>query len=167
MTTMEAKRVAGGIANWAVSERTRIAAAMSTGAQWEIWLQVELALYLRTVSGLVLREQRYDGSKKSVDIWSVEGTRAYAFELKTESTMTGLVSGVTMLKAIKGDQLKLTENPLATKVRNSGCTALSAFAIGIGSISKFRATAHALLDANTMAVAVDGDFGLFIVTMEL
>lgn len=162
----EAVKLAGEILNWTAKESERIKRAMGTGAQWEIWLQVELALGLKATASLVVREEKYDSSAKSVDLMCQVVNRAFAIELKTESTKTGLVSNMTMLKALKSDKAKLLGNPLAQKVNQMGCTSLSALAIGIGSTSKFRATALGILDAESMVANIQDDFGVYIMLID-
>lgn len=46
MASKEATRFIGNLLNWIVKIRPKIVAAMSAKAQWEIWLQVEMALFL-------------------------------------------------------------------------------------------------------------------------
>ncbi|MBD9504313.1 hypothetical protein M2D07_030695 [Pseudomonas sp. BGr12] len=169
MPSNEAITFCGELMNWAASSTIseRIKSAMDTNAQWEIWLQVELAIYLKSKSGLVVREQNYDASRKSLDILCKLNTRGYAIELKAESLKTGLTSGMTMVQALLSDKSKLEENPLVKTLISFGCNSLTSLVIGIGSISNHRQTALEILsETQAFILSFKDDFGLYILIME-
>ena len=169
MPSNEAMNFCGELMNWVTSSPIpeRIKSAMDTNAQWEIWLQVELAIYLKSKSGLVVREQRYDSSKKSLDILCKLNTRGYAIELKTESLKTNLTSGMTMVQALLSDKSKLEKHPLIKTLASIGCNSLTSLVIGIGSTSDHRQTALEIMEeTKAFVVKFKDDFGLYILIME-
>lgn len=81
--------------------------AISTGAQWEVWLQVALAGVLRKWYGAMGRELRLP-SGKSVDLAFTYRSEYYFIELKVESaTNAGQFAGVSCSKAVDEDLTKL------------------------------------------------------------
>jgi len=96
------------LSNWILSQEPRITQAISTGAAWEIWMQVELNLLLRQVGGLqVVRETPYPdpfGAMK-LDIGVQDNSGKYAIELKIESANN---AGAAVLISIQQDILKLS-----------------------------------------------------------
>lgn len=167
MASKEATKLIGGILNWTVSYKTRILAAMNTNAQWEIWLQVEMSIYLKGSGNIVIREQRYDDSRKSLDILAKMGSRAFAIELKAESLQTGRVSGATMYQALSLDKKKLEENGLLKKVKDMNCTELSLIVIGIGQASKYQKIALKVMQQGTpFAANIHNEFGVYGFLME-
>lgn len=159
----EAVMFVGTVNNWAVNQSERVILAMNTSAQWEVWLQVELAVFLKQQCGAaVLREVKYDGSQQSVDLVVRMNDRAIAVELKTESLKTGNVSGTTMVKALLSDMEKLASNELLKQFATLGCTKWSSIVIGIGHGSKYVGTAKKILNVNTTGVKWKEDFGIYI-----
>jgi len=152
----------GCINNWAVNQSTPITLAMNTSAQWEVWLQVELAVFLKTNLGAtVVREVKYDGSQQSVDLVVKVNDRAIAVELKTESLKTGNVSGTTMVNALRSDTQKLKDNQLLVQYMQLGCKKWSSVVIGIGQVAKYAATASKIIGAATSCLKFSEDFGLY------
>ena len=94
--------------NLLLSQEARITQAISTGAGWEIWMQVELNLLLRQIPGLqVGREIRYPDpfGAMSLDITVQDNSGSrYAIELKVESANN---AGAAVIISIQQDILKL------------------------------------------------------------
>lgn len=82
----------------------RIIDAISTGAAWEIWMQVELILMLRQNQMQVARELKYPDSNNYLDARVADSQGAYAIELKVESATN---SGSAILNAILADKVKI------------------------------------------------------------
>lgn len=83
--------------------------AISTGAQWEVWLQVALTLVLKKWYGILGRELRLT-SGESVDLAFTYKGEYYFIELKVESaTNAGQFAGTTCAKAVEKDLTKLEE----------------------------------------------------------
>lgn len=171
MASEEATYLLGGIFNWTVEKNIAIRSAMQTNAQWEIWLQVEMALFLKEKYGDVIREANYDDSRKSLDIIVQYKKQAIAIELKTESLKTGLVSGQPMFKALMSDMGKLQENKLSELVREMECNRLTLIVIGIGHASKYQKDSQKVLEqgmnieelntGESFAVKVLDEFGVY------
>lgn len=135
---------------------------METSAQWEVWLQVELAVFFKTIGAAVVREVKYDGSQQSVDLVVKVNDRAIAIELKTESLKTGKVSGTTMVSALQSDMQKLQNNQLLNQYMQLGCRKWSSVVIGIGQVAKYVATASQIMNAKSTSLKFRDDFGLYI-----
>ncbi len=73
--------------NLILNDSERIAAAISTGAAWEIWMQVELVLILRAAGVQAAREVPYPppNERLSLDVLAQDNDGRYAIELKVES----------------------------------------------------------------------------------
>ncbi len=81
--------------------------AISTGAQWEVWLQVALSGVLKKWFGVMGRELRLS-SGESVDLAFTFKGEYYFIELKVESaTNAGQFAGTTCSKAVAKDLEKL------------------------------------------------------------
>lgn len=91
----------------ALSIEAKAIKAVSTGAQWEVWLQVALSEVLQDWYGVLGRELRLS-TGESVDIaFSYKG-EYYFVELKVESaTNAGQFAGTTCTKAVEKDLAKL------------------------------------------------------------
>lgn len=92
-----------------LNNEDRIVEAISTGAQWEVWLQVEIEIMLRREYGNlgknvgIAREVPYgDGCSLDLLVQDQDGT--YAIELKVESANN---SGRAVLKAASEDYGKI------------------------------------------------------------
>lgn len=91
-----------------LADSNRIKTAIETGAAWEIWMQVELAVLLRGVNMQVTREVPYPppNNNQRLDTLAQDVAGCYAIELKVESATTGGNAG-TMLKSIQNDIFKV------------------------------------------------------------
>ena len=164
--------VFGSILNWAQEQKIKIKAAISTGAQWEIWLQVELALFLSNLSssssGQVIREQKYDDSRKSLDILykDQKNSWAMAIELKAQSPKTGLTSGTSMAQALLSDVKKLQELKVTQAIQ--GYNSFASMALGIG-ITEEKTKIYEAAKQNKLkvgAVTFDNTFSLYAYLVE-
>ncbi|WIE47524.1 hypothetical protein [Pseudomonas sp. GM17] len=70
-----------------LSDHSRIEAAISTGAAWEVWFQVEFLLLLRAAHLSTAREIPYPPPNQALhlDLLAQQGVESYAIEVKVES----------------------------------------------------------------------------------
>ncbi|WP_025809342.1 hypothetical protein [Pseudomonas chlororaphis] len=70
-----------------LSDHSRIEAAISTGAAWEVWFQVEFLMLLRAAHLGVAREVPYPPPNQALhlDVLASQGVESYAIEVKVES----------------------------------------------------------------------------------
>lgn len=92
----------------------RIAAAISTGAAWEIWMQVELILMLRQNQLQAAREVPYPGTNNYLDAMAADSQGSYAIELKVESATN---SGRALFNAVLADRTKIATYNAANTTR--------------------------------------------------
>jgi hypothetical protein len=88
----------------------RIVEAISTGAGWEIWMQVELGLILRAAGKQVAREVPYPPPTANyiLDLLAGDPAGTYAIELKVESATN---AGAAIVPSINRDRTKLLNYP--------------------------------------------------------
>lgn len=92
-----------------VDEVARIKDAITTGAQWEVWMQTELALLSRQAGHSAVREVPY-GDGRSLDILvQYDASHHIAIELKCESATN---AGQPPMSAITDDWTKVQDYPL-------------------------------------------------------
>ncbi len=96
--------------NLILDNSERIAEAISTGAAWEIWMQVELVLILRAAGVQAAREVPYPrpNERLSLDVLAQDNDGRYAMELKVESANN---SGRAIINGIDQDRHKLLLYP--------------------------------------------------------
>lgn len=90
-----------------ISDAGRIATAISTGAQWEVWMQVELACIFRANGFNVARElpYPYPFPRMRLDLAVQDPAGAYyAIELKVESATN---SGPAVVRGVEEDVVKI------------------------------------------------------------
>ncbi len=94
------------LANMIIVDRARIASAITTGAAWEIWMQVELVVLLVAAGVQAAREVPYPppNGNLSLDVLAQDNAGRYAIELKVESANN---SGAALLTAAKADMTKI------------------------------------------------------------
>ncbi|PMY30649.1 hypothetical protein C1Y35_31250 [Pseudomonas sp. GW456-L14] len=70
-----------------LSDHSRIEAAISTGAAWEVWFQVEFLMLLRAAHLGCTREAPYPPPNGTLhlDVLASQGVEIYAIEVKVES----------------------------------------------------------------------------------
>ncbi|CAI8840896.1 DUF4143 domain-containing protein [Pseudomonas chlororaphis] len=70
-----------------LSDHSRIEAAISTGAAWEVWFQVEFLMLLRAAHLGVAREVPYPPPNQALhlDVLARHNVESYAIEVKVES----------------------------------------------------------------------------------
>jgi hypothetical protein len=88
----------------------RIVAAITTGAGWEIWMQVELTILLRANNIQAAREVPYPppNGNLTLDVIAQDNAGIYAIELKVESATN---AGAAIINAINQDRQKITLYP--------------------------------------------------------
>jgi hypothetical protein len=89
-----------------IGETERIKATIETGAAWEIWIQVELALALRAMEFDIAREVQYPNETANyVDMIATDRRRkSHAIEIKVESATN---SGRELIAGIRNDITRL------------------------------------------------------------
>lgn len=94
------------IVNMLLIDRGRITQAITTGAAWEIWAQVEMVVLLRQQNIQAVREVAYPppNQTQSLDILAQDSAGRYAIELKVESATN---AGAALLTAAKQDMQKI------------------------------------------------------------
>lgn len=93
--------------NLILGDAARISTAISTGAQWEIWMQVELAVLFRGAGVMPTREAPYPEPHDALrlDLLATEkGGARYAIEMKVESATN---SGRAIRAGLQKDTLKI------------------------------------------------------------
>ncbi len=98
------------LANAIIVDRLRIVRAITTGAAWEIWMQVELAILLIERGLSVAREVPYPApnASLSLDLLAEDSAGRYAIELKVESATN---AGTRLLTAAVADMTKIQKYP--------------------------------------------------------
>lgn len=141
--------------NLILGDANRIAAAITTGAAWEIWMQVELVLILRAAGVQAAREVPYPppNQQLSLDVYAQDNAGRYAIELKVESANN---SGAGIMNGINQDRQKLLLFP----PQNPGAR----WVVGIGySVAALNAMAQfAANPANAAIFAVNLGVGVLI-----
>ena len=96
--------------NLIFGDSPRIIQAITTGAAWEIWMQVELVLILRAAGLQAAREVSYPppNANLSLDVISQDNAGIYAIELKVESANN---AGAAIMNGINADRLKIAQYP--------------------------------------------------------
>nr|BFD42366.1 hypothetical protein FFPRI1PSEUD_38650 [Pseudomonas sp. FFPRI_1] len=99
-----------------LSDHARIEAAISTGAAWEVWFQVEFLILLRSAQVSAAREVPYPepNSTLRLDVLAKHTNELYAIELKVESATN---AGNKLLAETLKDIEKLTKytSPVAAR----------------------------------------------------
>jgi len=91
-----------------LSDHSRIEAAISTGAAWEVWFQVEFLILLRAARLGVAREVPYPepNETRRLDVLASQGVKSYAIEVKVESATN---AGDKLLAKARKDIVKLAK----------------------------------------------------------
>ncbi|AXK52216.1 MULTISPECIES: hypothetical protein [Pseudomonas] len=99
-----------------LSDHARIEAAISTGAAWEVWFQVEFLMLLRSAHVAAAREVPYPNPNSGLrlDVLAQQNGENYAIELKVESATN---AGNKLLAETQKDIEKLTKytSPVAAR----------------------------------------------------
>jgi hypothetical protein len=95
-----------GLQNLIFTDSPRIVQAITTGAAWEVWMQVELVLILRAGGLQAAREVPYPAPNNNLllDVISQDNAGIYAIELKCESAHN---AGPAVMIGINADRQKL------------------------------------------------------------
>lgn len=97
-----------------LGDELRIAEAVSAGAGWEVWMQVEFVILCRARGWQVAREVPYGGNSNSIlDFLLGDQQQGYATEMKVESATN---SGAAVLGAFTNDVAKLAGYPANQQV---------------------------------------------------
>lgn len=99
-----------GLQNLVFGDSGRIVEAISTGAAWEVWMQVELILILRAAGLQAAREVPYPPPNGAwrLDCICQDNAGTYAIELKVESANN---AGAQIVVGIAQDRVKLANYP--------------------------------------------------------
>jgi len=92
------------LVNLVLGDHERIATAVSAGAAWEIWMQVELLMLLQAQRVQCAREVPYPSSAQKADILASHNGVNYVIELKVESATN---AGPGIAVAVSADIQKL------------------------------------------------------------
>lgn len=105
-----------------LGDEPRIVGAVSSGAGWEIWMQVEFAIECRRRDWQVAREIPYGNSGYVLDFLLRDQQGGYAVEMKVESATN---AGVAVLPAFKRDVEKLATYPGSQQVNGGYALAIA------------------------------------------
>ena len=96
--------------NLILGDQARIVEAISTGAAWEIWMQVELIILLRQAGVQAAREVPYPAPNQNLrlDALAQDNQGQYAIELKVESANN---AGAAVLASAQQDIVKIANYP--------------------------------------------------------
>ncbi len=133
----------------------RIADAISTGAAWEIWMQVELILIFRQNQLQVARELKYPDSNYYLDASAADSQGAYAIELKVESATN---SGSSILNAILADKDKIASYNFVN-------TTKWVLGIAYSAEAKYALRTFAANIVNKAIYAEENSLGILVVTV--
>jgi hypothetical protein len=99
-----------GLQNQIFGDSGRIVQAITTGAAWEVWMQVELVLILRAAGLQSSREVAYPppNGQLLLDVIAQDNAGIYAIELKVESAHN---AGPAVLIGVNADRQKLLYYP--------------------------------------------------------
>ena len=146
-----------GLQNLIFGDLQRIVLAITTGAAWEIWMQVELAILMRQNNIQAARETPYPPPNQAslLDLLAQDDTGIYAIEMKVESANN---AGTALMTAINSDRAKL-----ANYLPNPG----TRWVVGIGysSAALNAMQLFALTPANDAIFAIQGGIGVLVATV--
>lgn len=141
-----------------LGDEVRITQAITTGAAWEVWMQVELVVLLLQAGLQAARELPYPppNSTWRLDIGAQDSQGQYAIELKVESATN---AGAALLNSVQQDIVKIPNyTPLNPGAR---------WVVGIGYSSQARGAmyAYASSPANHAIYNEVNSIGVLIVTV--
>ena len=144
--------------NLIFADSARIIQAITTGAAWEIWMQVELVLILRAGGLQAAREVPYPppNANLSLDLISQDNAGRYAIELKVESANN---AGAGIMNGINTDRAKIALYPQP----NPGAR----WVVGIGySVAAVQAMQAFAQNVNNNAIyAYQNNLGILVATV--
>jgi hypothetical protein len=99
-----------GLQNIIFADSPNITGAISTGAGWEVWMQVELVLLLRAAGLQAAREIPYPApnNQMRLDVGAQDNAGMYPIELKVESANN---SGAAVMIGVNADRQRLLLYP--------------------------------------------------------
>lgn len=139
-----------------LSASQRIQYAISTGAAWEIWIQVELLIMVRTVGFEAARETPYPNNNNAkLDLLMKNAGHYFAIELKVESAHN---SGHSLISAIDKDVNKIASYNAANTTR---------WVVSIAYSDTAKNTLHTLAQDHARNAIYDelNGIGVFIITV--
>ena len=146
------------LGNLIFGDSARIVEAITTGAAWEVWMQVELVLILRAAGKQAAREVPYPPPNQAqrLDCIAQDNQGVYAIELKVESATS---AGAQIINGINQDRQKLLNYPQP----NPGAR----WVLGIGySVAAVQAMQNfANIPANNSIYAFQNGLGVLIATV--
>ena len=98
------------LSNMILGDQAQIIQAISTGAAWEIWMQVELITLFRRAGVQAAREVPYPPPNENLrlDALAQDNQGRYAIELKVESANN---AGAAVLASAQQDIVKISNYP--------------------------------------------------------
>lgn len=99
-----------GLNTLIMNDAARIVTAITTGAAWEIWMQVELAILFRGANMQAAREVPYPPPNGTwrLDCLAQDAFGSYAIEMKVESATN---AGAAIITAVNQDRVKIANYP--------------------------------------------------------
>lgn len=146
----------GDLINVISGDSRRITDAISTGAGWEVWMQVELALLLRSINVWGSREVKYPGSNQYLDFLAQDNHGVYAIELKVESATN---SGVNFLPSVQSDINKIIS------FTSPNLVARCVIGIGYSSVANNAMRTLANTNPNNCMYLLQGSIGVLVVNV--
>jgi hypothetical protein len=146
-----------------IGDAGRIATAISTGAAWEIWMQVELILLLRGQNVEAARELPYPAPNQalSLDAAAKDNQGRYAIELKVESANA---AGAQVLAGVRQDAAKILNFNFGPVVAGLP-TIRWVVGIGYSEPGKTALRNFAGVPANHAIYNVNNNIGVMVVTV--
>jgi hypothetical protein len=140
------------------NDAPRIVEAISTGAGWEVWMQVELVLILRAGGLQAAREVHYPppNAQLILDVIAQDNAGVYAIELKVESATN---AGRAIINGINADCQKLALYPAPHP--GARCVV----GIGYSAVAVQAMQAFANLPPNNAIYGYHGNIGVLIATV--
>jgi len=145
------------LSNMILADQAQIIQAISTGAAWEIWMQVQLINLLQQAGAQAAREVPYPPPHDNLrlDVFAQDDQGRYAIELKVESADN---AGAAVLASARQDIAKIANYPAS----NPG--ARWVVAIGYSAAALHALGGFANNPANN-AILNTNDIGVLVVTV--
>ncbi|UZJ58040.1 hypothetical protein OKW98_15600 [Pseudomonas sp. KU26590] len=145
-----------------INDSQRLTLAIQTGAQWELWMQVEMYIMLFGMPGVtVAREVPYGATRMTLDFLATDQHGRYAIELKVESATN---AGASVMTQAMSDVQKIAQYVAPDALH------LSRYVIAIGYSAPARTALRAAGAAHPAAVAASAynevnSIGVLIMTL--
>jgi len=144
--------------NLILADAQRIVEAIQTGSGWEVWMQVELTMILRTNNIQAAREVPYPppNQAQKLDIIAQDQFGMYAIEMKVESATN---AGAQIINGINADRAKIANYPQP----NPGARWVVGLGYSHGALQAMQAFANN--GANATIFAFNGGIGVTVSTV--